>query len=194
MSTNQGRINQRNGQNRAERKSSLRFVYQHIPAKPIHHTCTRSRTTLNSPPPCIPRIARRTIPFRPVPRPSRHRKIDKSSPSPACFSYVSIHTTCQPIVNHYCTFFAFMIFYTLLFLIIFFCSLILDVPCLYHQPTAKLPISSLPPLFLSFSPFLIQISSLSTFSLALSPLAGYFPLVSLLSFSLPLSLSLAVYK
>lgn len=27
------------------------------------------------------------------------------------------------------------------FLIIFFCSLILDVPCLYHQPTAKLPIS-----------------------------------------------------
>jgi len=38
------------------------------------------------------------------------------------------------------------IFYTLLFLIIFFCSLILDVPCLYHQPTAKLPISSFPPL------------------------------------------------
>lgn len=105
------------------RKESPVFVLSTSTSRPnrsIHHTCTRSRTTLNSPPPCIPRIARRTIPFRPVPRPSRHRKIDKSSPSPACFSYVSIHTTCQPIVNHYCTFFAFMIFYTLLFLIIFF--------------------------------------------------------------------------
>lgn len=38
-----------------------------------------------------------------LPHPSQ--KIDKNFPLPACFSYVSIHTTCQPIVNHYCTFF-----------------------------------------------------------------------------------------
>lgn len=67
--------------------------------------CTRSQSSS----PHVSRgIARRTIP-------SRHRKIDKSSPSPACFSYVSIHTTCQPIVNHYCTFFAFMIYFILYF-------------------------------------------------------------------------------
>jgi len=83
------------------------------------------------------------------------------------------------------------------FLIIFFCSLILDVPCLYHQPTAKLLI----PHFRFFLTFFLSLSlSLSLFHpanlfsfnplarAALSPLAGYF-LLSSLSFSLSLSLS-----
>lgn len=62
---------------------------------------------------------------------------------PACFFYVSIHTTCQPIVNHYCTFFRVMIFFLLYFFNYFtFSSLILDVPCLYRQPTAKKTTSS----------------------------------------------------
>lgn len=67
----------------------------------------------------------------------------------------------QPIVNHYCTFFRVMIFLLYFFNYFFFLlsSLILDVPCLYHQPTAKN--------YLSFS-FLSHSLSLSlNFSLLL---------------------------
>ena len=111
---------------------------------------------------------------------------------PACFSYFSIHTTCQPIVNHYCTFFSrydiffffyftffnyYYYYYYLLFiyLFIFFCSLILDVPCLYRQPTAK---KTTLPLFHPFLPFL-SVSRDPNLSLSFSHL----------SFSRSLSLS-----
>lgn len=72
----------------------------------------------------------------------------------------------------------------------FFCSLILDVPCLYHQPTAKLPISSLPPLFLSH-PDLVSFNPLVRAS---SPRRVLPTRLSPLTFSLSLSFFLAVYK
>lgn len=65
---------------------------------------------------------------------------------------ISIHTTYQPIVNHYCTFFHVMIFFYFTFLIILcFCSLILDMPCLYRQPTAKRLLVVFPSLLFSLS-------------------------------------------
>lgn len=105
------------------------------------------------------------------------QKIDKSSLSPACFSYVSIHTT--PIVNHYCTFFAFMIFYTSLFLIIFF---FVNIRRAVSLPSAYC---------LTIYP------SRSLFSLRTHPFhSAIFTFVSrfLLSPLAPLSLSCRVYK
>lgn len=55
------------------------------------------------------------IPFYSFPQHPSIRNPQKHS-LPACFSYFSIHTTCQPIVNHYCTFFSrYDIFFFLLY-------------------------------------------------------------------------------
>lgn len=101
---------------RAERKPLAYVHSRHVTSCKTNrfNTCTRAPKTLSHRPVCVPRGNAGAT--HDVPSPAVTEKIDKSSPSPACFSYVSIHTTCQPIVNHYCTFFrVYDIFYTLLF-------------------------------------------------------------------------------
>lgn len=90
-----------------------------------------------------PRVPRNRATYHPQPSQKNRQKLPFASMLFLCQHSHYVSANSKPLLY---LFRVYDIFYTLLFLIIFFCSLILDVPCLYHQPTAKLPISSFPPL------------------------------------------------